>query len=109
MPRKPSTTAFAPAAPSPAPSPRFPGVSIELGGRVFVVPPLSLASLRSLHEKLDGIVLDEIPDLSKTVDLLEVALAALQRNYPELTISELADLVDVSTFGPLMLAAMGRT
>jgi hypothetical protein len=47
------------------------------------------------------------PDLSQVEDLLEICLAALKRNYPEITLEELGDIVDLGNFKPLVAAVMG--
>ena len=49
-----------------------------------------------------------MPDLSQVEDLLEICLAALKRNYPQLTLTELVDIVDLVNFAPLIKAVMGQ-
>jgi hypothetical protein len=96
---------------SAAPAPRFAGQDVNLGGTNFVVPPLALGALKTLLPKIQKLSIgaDGVPDLSQVEDLLEVCLAALRRNYPELTLVELVDIVDLVNFQPLVKAVMGQS
>lgn len=69
------------------------GVQITLGGRTFVLPPMTLAmrkkemaTRRTLGENYD--------DLAEQELLLEVMVETLKRNYPALTKEELEPVVD---------------
>lgn len=84
--------------------PVYPGIELKLGDRVFVVPPLSLGQLQRFQSKLT-----ELPDtLSlESVGLFqEVVYAALTRNYPDLGMDELAEVLDLGNmmeaFGAVM-------
>lgn len=94
-----------------APAPRFAGQAVNLGGTTYVVPPLALGALRQLLPKIKALTLgeDSLPDLSQVADLLEICLAALRRNYPAMTLDELADIVDLVNFKPLVAAVMGQS
>jgi len=93
-------------------SPRFAGVSIRLGRRDYVVPPLSLAQLKRFAGELSR--LSELPHNGVVAPLpeqydavIELALAAIHRNYPEVTRAHLVEVVDLANFGPLIRAALG--
>jgi hypothetical protein len=92
-----------------APAPRFAGQEVNLGGTMYVVPPLALGALKQLLPKIKALTIGEdlLPDLSQVVDLLEICLAALRRNYPALTLEELGDIVDLGNFKTLVAAVMG--
>lgn len=94
-----------------APAPRFAGQDVNLGGTVYTVPPLALGALRRLLPKIQALSLGEdlMPDLSQVVDLLEICLAALQRNYPDMTLEELGDIVDLGNFKQLVAVVMGQS
>ena len=64
----------------------LPGVTITMGGRDWLVPPLTLGQLRRLMPKVRQ--LTEIgASMGETQIgvLVEIVAAALQRNYPEAT------------------------
>jgi hypothetical protein len=93
------------------PAPRFAGQAVNLGGTTYIVPPLALGALKQLLPKIKALTIGEdlLPDLSQVVDLLEICLAALKRNYPELTLEELGDIVDLGNFKTLVAAVMAQS
>jgi hypothetical protein len=90
---------------------KFEGELVKLGEREFVVPSLSVNQARKLWpEILDlnrGVSLEDFP--KKLDQALPIILAALSRNYPDLTLDELGDLVDVRNFPRLMKIIAGQS
>lgn len=80
------------------------GITLELGGENFVVPPLSLGALEMLQERIAAFTggLDK-GSVATVIDCLH---ASLGRNYPEKTREDVADLVDVANMGDVMEAVM---
>jgi hypothetical protein len=80
---------------------KIPGAAINLGGHDFVLAPLGLRLLREYQAKAHALA--EKKDPPATPDELyelnvEVIVASLNRNYPEITregIEELLDSVNV--------------
>jgi hypothetical protein len=89
-------------------SPRFEGELVELGGKEFVVPALSLRQIRELAPKLDQLDSDAagLPSVDQISIVVDVLHAALSRNYPELTKEDLVDLIDLGNMSALIKAAM---
>jgi hypothetical protein len=82
------------------------GVKVELGGDEYIIPPLNLEQLEEQAELLDR--LGTITDLAEQRQgLLELALVALQRNYPELTLTRLKQLIDLGNIQAVSAAIMG--
>ena len=88
----------------------IPGVKINLGGDEYIVPPLNFRQLEK-HSKL----LDELPDVLAAGEvkkqwqiILSLALAALSRNYPDLTLEKLKDIIDLGNLAVLTEAVMGQ-
>lgn len=76
----------------------IPGVEVELGGRKFVVPPLPLGALRQLAKYSDAATSGTGNVSSASVDALIGAMhRTLRRNYPQITVEEVEDLLDVPT------------
>lgn len=82
-----------------APRPgHIPGVALNLGGHEFVLAPLGLRLVREIEAK--GHALRESPDATPeqmhdfSVGIVHVSLL---RNYPDITLAEVADLVDTVT------------
>jgi hypothetical protein len=89
--------------------PRFGGKLLTLGGRTFTVPPLGMKKLRDLLPRLEKLQSAEGITQAEQIDtVIEAAVAAIQRNYPDVTAEELLELVDLSNVGELFAAVMGR-
>ena len=77
--------------------PKFEGTPIKLGGVEYVMPPLNLKRLKALRAEFDivntmdkgRIMTDEQIDA-----MLKVIHAAISRNYPDMTVDDLAELID---------------
>lgn len=90
------TARKAAAAPAAGSLPLIDGVAIRMGGRDWIVPPLTLGQMKRLLPKLrilrDGLVDADAEDIDTVIELVA---AALQRNYPEMTAAQVEDLVDM--------------
>lgn len=69
----------------------------------MVVPPLSLASVEALQDRLTGYGTGGMGDVSLVVDCLH---HALKRNYPELTREQVGEMVDMDNMAEVMDAVM---
>ncbi|HZT90207.1 MAG TPA: hypothetical protein VFA12_19730, partial [Stellaceae bacterium] len=74
----------------------IPGVQIAMGGREWIVPPLTLGQMRRLLPQImrlkdfgAGLGGEEIEVI------VELVTAALKRNYPDMTAEEVEELVDL--------------
>lgn len=86
------------------------GVKINLGGREFVMPPLTLKHLRLHGPIITGLqAMTDVPDAEQCDGILTLLTAALSRNYPDLTREDLEDLVDVVNLKPAFLAMVGQS
>lgn len=81
------------------------GVTIRLGRRDFVVPPLNLRAVRKVEKLLP--VLEGRPGEVSFLDAaVEVLHLAILRNYPEVTRDEVEDMVDLGNLPRLIEAVM---
>lgn len=86
--------------------PPFEGVAITVGGRTLVLPPLSFGYMRKNPNKLIGLATAK--DVTEIMgDMVEIAHAALRRNYPDMTVDEVDDLLDYNT-SKVVFAALKR-
>jgi hypothetical protein len=87
---------------------KFDGVAMKLGGKEIVVPPLSLKLIRKYQEELKNIGnFSGVPG-PEQIDLIsKVILDAIQRNYPDFTMDELEEVIDVKNMRTLFQAIMG--
>lgn len=80
------------------------GITLHLGGRNWVIPPLNLAALEQLQDQLaqfsGGI------DAASVAAVLDATTAALCRNYPDITREQVAEMVDLANMAEVMEAVM---
>ncbi len=81
------------------------GIQVKMGGREFIIPPLNFSSLRKYLPKIQEMMAEKDP--LKLLDInSEILLAALRRNYPELKIDELEELLDFKNVQEIIEALM---
>lgn len=81
-----------------APRPgHIPGVAVNLGGHMLVLAPLGLALVRHFDERgAEMRKRNPPPSAEEQYDFaIEIVLASLQRNYPDMTIGDVQGLVDL--------------
>lgn len=84
----------------------IPGITVTLGGADYIVPPLSLGSLEMLQDKLEAFNSGVVSRESANA-VIEAALAALKRNYPDMTRDKVAnELLDLGNMLEVMNAIM---
>lgn len=80
------------------------GIDMELGGRVWTIPPLNLAALEGLEARLQSFTGGL--DAASISLVLDAAYLALKRNYPGLARDEVAEFIDVANMEAVMEAVM---
>lgn len=85
-------------------TPRIKGTEIEFpDGQKLIVPPLSLGAVVVLQERLQEYDGASLKSVAVVIDALTMAL---NRNYPEITKEQAAEMVDLSNMNEVMLAVM---
>ncbi len=89
------------------------GVTIQLGGEGRIIPPLNFRALRTLQPELT--LLGKSPlgqggfsDEQMTA-LCQVIHAALARNYPDVTLDQLEDWIDLGNAPAVIAAVMAQS
>lgn len=85
---------------------RFPGNEIELGGAKYVFAPLNAAASKQYREQLNSVLSGAIPDLGF---IAQLAHASLSRNYPNMSLAEVEELVDMGNMIPILDAITSIT
>lgn len=81
------------------------GVEFNFGEKTLVIPPLNLRALEQMQDKIGSFTgAISIEQVGVVADL---ALAALNRNYPDLTRDDVAELIDLGNMKEVMEAVMG--
>jgi hypothetical protein len=88
----------------------IPGVTVQMGGQEWLVPPLTLGQLRKLEPKIRamseiagdarGMSADQIDTIA------EIVAVALSRNYPDMTAERVLDLLDVGNTRAVIIAVL---
>lgn len=86
-------------------STKYRGIPFDFGGRVLVIPPISLGALEPLQERLTGMS-DDMFDPENISTVIDTVHAALKRNYPDMTREEIADMIDLENMQEVMTCAM---
>lgn len=88
---------------------KYEGTAITLGGDKYIVPALTLKQVRfSLKDDLAKLQAGDAAAQGESLDAgMRIILAALQRNYPDMTEDKLADLIDLRNFREIIPAVMG--
>jgi hypothetical protein len=81
------------------------GIAIELDGTMRIVPPLSLGALEQLRDGLKSFSGD-VNDPAQIALIVNVAHAALKRNYPDLTREEVAEMIGLENMMEVFEAVM---
>jgi hypothetical protein len=85
----------------------LPGVTVSMGGRDWIIPPLTLGALRRLGPHFDVLKVDRLVFDSEVVDaLVAIATVAMRRNYPDLSEDVVADMLDLGNAGEVAMAIM---
>jgi len=83
--------------------PKVNGITDILPG--LVIPPLSLGALEQLHERINAFDGD-VSKLENLTTVIEVAHAALRRNYPDMTREQVGDLIGLENMVEVYQACM---
>jgi hypothetical protein len=89
-------------------APAHEGARLVLGGREWIVPPLTLRQLRRLQPMFATLGrIGPIMAVEQIDALIEITQAALSRNYPDITGDALADLIDLGNAAGVIRAIAG--
>lgn len=73
----------------------IPGKEITLGGQQYIVAPLNGTAIKQYRKDINAVKLGTLPDIELVIKL---AHASLKRNYPEITLEQVEDIVDYGNY-----------
>ena len=83
------------------------GVKVRMGGREWVIAPLTLGQLRRLWPQIQRLgAVGAGMDKGDIAIIVELVTNALQRNYPDLTPAKVEDLLDLGNAGIVLNAVL---
>lgn len=81
------------------------GISVQMGGQEWVCPSLNFKQLQNLLPRFQAMQTGEL-----SVDWLkasvEIVHASLSRNYPDLTVEQVGEMLDMTNFTDALNAVM---
>lgn len=83
----------------------IPGVETKIGGKTYVLPPLSIGMLELYQDRIDAFQSGEVNSKSWST-VIDVVHAALKQNYPDMKREEIADGLHLRDIGKLFAALM---
>jgi hypothetical protein len=88
---------------------KYEGVPVYLNGRNYIIPSLSVKDLKLHYDTMtssatEGIKLSEVVE-----NFFPVILSAIRRNYPEVTLENLYDWIDLNSFPKVVGAIRAAT
>lgn len=89
--------------------PKFDGVKMKIGEDEYVVPPLSFRKLKALANDIKSLNNND-PNLNEKMDVMvRIIHAALSRNYPDITLDKVEEILDFGNVVPVIQAIMGTS
>ena len=89
------------------------GVTIELDGREYVIPPLNMRMVRELRPQFDTFATmaknQALPDDKQLAAIVKIVHAAMSRNYPELKPKDVEEILDLANLQSVVLAIIGSS
>lgn len=87
---------------------KIPGIKIQMGGKDWVVPPLTLGQLRRLLPKVRQMtdVVGATMGEEQIGTVAEIVAAALSRNYPDVTEDVVLDVLDLGNAQDVLRAVL---
>ena len=85
----------------------YEGTPFRLGGQEYIVPGLPWAWLEVNGKKMEGITSKPFKD--QIGFIFDVCHTALRRNYPDITVIQLKEWLDVPTLTKLVKLVMERS
>jgi hypothetical protein len=86
------------------------GVRVEMAGTDYVVPPLTFRQIQDLHEILAGLAaVQGVPSADQITGIAEIVRTALARNYPDITLEQVMDMLDMGNVNDVLMAVLGAS
>jgi hypothetical protein len=84
------------------------GAWITFGSEAYRVPPLGLGAIKQMQERVANLAVTPgaAPSSDQFDTILEVVHAALMRNYPDMKLEEVADMVDLQNYQEVLGAVL---
>lgn len=82
------------------------GQWVRFGDEMYRIPPLSFRSLQELAEEVEGLKDMVRPTAAQMLTIERIVHAALVRNYPDMKLADVSDMMDVGNYEEVLSAAL---
>jgi hypothetical protein len=84
------------------------GEWVAFGDEEYRVPPLGFGALRDLAPEIEGLktIVGSVPSAEQMVTVEKIIHRAMQRNYPDLALEAISDMLDVGNYERVLSAAL---
>jgi hypothetical protein len=90
--------------------PKYEGLKVRIGEDEFIIPPLNFFRLKKvlpLVDKLKEVSGNQILKAEEMEDFITIIHLALSRNYPEVTVQQVEEMVDLGNLRQILAAVLG--
>jgi hypothetical protein len=89
-------------------TPKHEGTPISISGTEYIVPPLSFKQFKALREDVMKLNTGDVSSSEEQQGVvLRIVHAALSRNYPDLTLDQVEDMLDLGNIHEIVKAIVG--
>jgi hypothetical protein len=81
--------------PQPAGRLLVPGKEMQLNGTMYIIAPLNAAAVKLYRDDIKNVFIGGLPDIELVAKL---TLASLQRNYPQMTLQKVEEIIDYQNY-----------
>ena len=86
------------------------GIRVPLGGNNYIIPPLNLIGFEQHEAEVEKLSADANLKVSEKLKIIcGIALSAIQRNYPEVTMDFLKQWIDLGNMQEVFMAVMAQS
>jgi len=82
------------------------GIILKLNGMEYTIPPLTLGQVKRLLPVIEKMQKESEP-IEKFESVVKVAHAAFSRNYPDMKVEEIEEMIDLGNMKMVLDAIMG--
>ena len=83
------------------------GVWVQMGMEEYRIPPLGFGAIQELQERLGSLRgMTDMPTEDQMKTVAEIVQMAMKRNYPDITVEDVFDKLDLGNFRPVFEAVL---
>lgn len=86
------------------------GMWVRMGMEEYRIPPLGFGAIQELQSRLGALQgMTAMPTPEQVAIVAEVVQMAMRRNYPDITVEKVADMIDLGNFREVFEAVLNMS